>query len=67
LGKLVQFWVAPAILNVSARLAIITGDEGTGIRALAFPTSSVGATYAFDMYQDGAHSSNVFQSATLNY
>jgi hypothetical protein len=43
-------------LNVSARLAIITGDEGTGFRALAFPTNSVGATYAFDMYQDGAHS-----------
>jgi hypothetical protein len=63
---LVQFWVAPAISNVSASLAI-TGDEGTGIRALTFPTSFVGATYAFDMYPDGTHSDNVFQSATVNY
>jgi hypothetical protein len=30
---------------------ITTGDEGTGFATFTFPTNSVGATYAFDMYR----------------
>jgi hypothetical protein len=46
---------------------IVTGDEGTGFATFTFPTNSVGATYAFDMYPEGAPPGNKFQSATVNY
>jgi hypothetical protein len=46
---------------------IKTGDEGTGFATFVFPTSSVGSTYAFDMYPEGAPSGNKFQSVTVSY
>jgi hypothetical protein len=46
---------------------IQTGDEGTGFATFTFPTNSVGATYGFDMYPDGASDGNKFQSATVSY
>jgi hypothetical protein len=46
---------------------ITTDDEGSAIATFTYPTSSVGATYAFDMYPNGAPAGNKFQSATVNY
>lgn len=46
---------------------ITTDDEGSGIATFTFATSSVGATYAFDMYPNGAPPGNKFQSATVSY
>jgi hypothetical protein len=46
---------------------ITTGDEGEGIASFTFPTNSVGATYGFDMYPNGAPAGNKFQSATVNF
>jgi hypothetical protein len=46
---------------------ITTGDEGEGFAEFTFPTNSVGATYGFDMYPNGAPSGNKFQSATVNF
>lgn len=46
---------------------ITTDDEGSAIATFTYPTSSVGATYAFDMYPNGAPPGNKFQSATVNY
>jgi hypothetical protein len=46
---------------------IKTGDEGTGFATFTFPTNSVGATYAFDMYPEGAPPGNKFQSQTVKY
>jgi hypothetical protein len=46
---------------------IKTGDEGTGFATFTFPTNSVGASYAFDMYPEGAPPGNKFQSATVNF
>jgi hypothetical protein len=46
---------------------IKTGDEGTGFATFTFPTSSVGSTFAFDMYPEGAPLGNKFQSATVNF
>jgi hypothetical protein len=46
---------------------IKTGEEGAGSAVFTFPTSSVGATYGFDMYPEGAPSGNKFQSATVSY
>ena len=46
---------------------ITTGDEGVGTASFTFPTNSTGATYAFDMYPEGAPPGNKFQSATVNY
>jgi hypothetical protein len=45
---------------------IVTGDEGTGSGSFTFPTNDTGATYAFDMYPEGAPVGNKFQSATVN-
>jgi hypothetical protein len=46
---------------------IKTGDEGTGFATFTFPTNSVGATYGFDMYPEGAPLGNKFQSATVKF
>ena len=46
---------------------IKTDDEGAGFAAFTFPTASVGATYAFDMYPEGAPAGNKFQSVTVNF
>jgi len=43
------------------------GDGGSGIATFTFATGSVGATYAFDIYPNGAPPGNKFQSATVNY
>jgi hypothetical protein len=46
---------------------IKTGDEGTGFATFTFPTNSVGSAYGFDMYPEGAHPGNKFQSATVKF
>jgi hypothetical protein len=46
---------------------IKTGDEGTGFATFSFPTNSVGQTYAFDTYPEGAPPGNKFQSASVRY
>ena len=46
---------------------ITTGDEGVGTASFTFPTNSTGATYAFDMYPEGAPPGNKFQSATVSF
>ena len=46
---------------------ITTGDEGTGFATFSFPTDAVGATYAFDMYPEGAPPGNKFQSTTVKF
>ena len=46
---------------------ITTGDEGTGFGSFTFQTSEVGATYAFDMYPEGAPLGNKFQSVTVKF
>jgi hypothetical protein len=46
---------------------ITTDDEGVGAASFTFPTNSTGATYAFDMYPEGAPPGNKFQSATVNF
>jgi hypothetical protein len=46
---------------------IKTGDEGTGSATFTFPTNSVGSTYAFDMYPEGAPAGNKFQSVTVKF
>src|ERR1700761_5019352 len=46
---------------------ITTDDEGEAVASFTFPTASVGATYGFDMYPNGAPAGNKFQSATVNF
>ena len=46
---------------------ITTDDEGVGTASFIFPTNSTGATYAFDMYPEGAPPGNKFQSATVSF
>jgi hypothetical protein len=46
---------------------IKTGDEGTATATFTFPTNSVGSTFAFDMYPEGAPLGNKFQSATVKF
>ncbi len=46
---------------------ITTGDEGTGFGNFTFRTDEVGATYAFDMYPEGAPLGNKFQSVTVKF
>lgn len=46
---------------------IRTGDEGTALATFTFPTDSVGSTYGFDMYPEGAPLGNKFQSATVKF
>jgi hypothetical protein len=41
---------------------VMTSDEGIGISDFQFPASSVGASFAFDMYPDGAPAGDKFQS-----
>jgi hypothetical protein len=41
---------------------ITTGDEGVGTADFTFPTNSTGATYAFDMYPEGAPPGNKFRA-----
>lgn len=44
-----------------------TDDEGVGFGAFTFQTGETGATYAFDMYPEGAPAGNKFQAATVNW
>lgn len=46
---------------------IKTDDEGTGIGVFSFGTGETGATYAFDMYPEGAPAGNKFQSVQVKY
>jgi hypothetical protein len=46
---------------------ITTDEEGVANAAIAFPTSLVGAVYAFDMYPEGAPAGNKFQSAQVKF
>jgi hypothetical protein len=46
---------------------ITTDEEGVANAAVAFPTSLVGAVYAFDMYPEGAPAGNKFQSAQVKF
>ena len=46
---------------------IVTDDEGVGLATFEFSTSSVGSTFAFDMYPEGAPSGNKFQSMTVKF
>jgi hypothetical protein len=46
---------------------IKTDDEGIGLATFEFATSSVGSTFAFDMYPEGAPSGNKFQSLTIKF
>jgi hypothetical protein len=46
---------------------ITTGDEGVGLAAFTFPTNTVGSTYAFDSYPEGAPLGNKFQSVTVKF
>jgi hypothetical protein len=46
---------------------IKTDDEGTGEATFSFQTSEAGATFAFDMYPEGAPSGNKFQSLTVSF
>jgi hypothetical protein len=46
---------------------ITTDDEGVGMASFAFPSSLVGAVYAFDMYPEGAPAGNKFQSAQVSF
>ena len=46
---------------------IKTDDEGIGGGVFTFPTNSVGSTFAFDMYPEGAPPGNKFQSVTVKY
>lgn len=44
-----------------------TDSEGIGLASFDFQTSSVGATFAFDMYPEGAPAGNKFQSLTVSF
>lgn len=46
---------------------ITTSDEGVGEAVFTFPTNATGASYAFDMYPEGAPPGNKFQSVTVNF
>jgi hypothetical protein len=46
---------------------ITTQDEGEGNGAFQFPTSSVGAVFAFDLYPEGAPAGNKFQSVQVKF
>ncbi len=46
---------------------ITTGDEGEGIATFSFPTNSTGATYAFDMFPEGAPAGNKYQSVQVRF
>lgn len=41
---------------------VTTSDEGVGIADFTFPANAAGATFAFDMYPDGAPAGDKFQS-----
>jgi hypothetical protein len=46
---------------------IVTDDDGIGLASFDFQTSSVGSSYSFDMYPDGAATGNKFQSVTVSF
>jgi hypothetical protein len=46
---------------------IKTEDEGEAIANFEFPTNSVGAVFAFDMYPEGAPAGNKFQSIQVKF
>ena len=46
---------------------ITTQEEGEAIAEFEFPTNSVGDSYAFDMYPEGAPVGEKFQSVTIKF
>jgi hypothetical protein len=46
---------------------ITTSDEGVGEAVFTFPTNATGASFAFDMYPEGAPAGNKFQSVTVQF
>jgi hypothetical protein len=46
---------------------ITTDDEGVAIVSFAYPTSSVGNIYAFEMHPEGAPPGNRYQSAQVAF
>jgi hypothetical protein len=46
---------------------ITTQDEGEAVAEFEFPTNSVGDSYAFDMYPEGAPVGEKFQSVTIKF
>jgi hypothetical protein len=46
---------------------ITTDDEGVAIVSFAYPTNSVGNTYAFEMHPEGAPPGNRYQSAQVAF
>jgi hypothetical protein len=52
---------------VTALGDVKTEDEGEGSANFEFPTSSVGAAFAFDMYPEGAPAGNKFQSIQVKF
>jgi hypothetical protein len=46
---------------------IKTDSTGSGNNTFMFPTNSVGAIFAFDMYPDGAPAGNKYQSVQVNF
>jgi hypothetical protein len=55
-------------LKCGAQLGEIkTEDEGQGVATFNFPTSSTGATYAFEMFSEGAPADGKYQSVKVNF
>jgi hypothetical protein len=46
---------------------ITTDDEGVAIVSFAYPSSSVGNAYAFEMHPEGAPAGNRYQSAQVAF
>ena len=46
---------------------ITTDEEGIGLASFDFLTNSMGNTFAFDMYPEGAPPGNKFQSLTVTF
>jgi hypothetical protein len=46
---------------------LATGDEGVATAMLTFPTSLVGAVYAFELSPEGAPAGEKFQSAQVSF
>ena len=46
---------------------ITTEDEGQGVATFNFLTSSMGPTYAFDMYPEGAPAESRYQSVKVEF
>lgn len=46
---------------------ITTEDEGQGVATFSFPTNSMGAVYAFEMYPEGAPAGSKYQSVKVEF